>query len=294
MMMNKYILITTLFLLTAVASLAVENKDFLSYQGLSARTLAMGELTGIKTCGADAVFSNPALLVSEKRMEILSSYSNPLGQSTQWGIAVAPISLGVGKLGFGYLGFQPDTLKQTSTTMIIGDLAADDKTLLLGYGIPLFSGISAGVNMGYVESTIGSISGTGWTLDAGALYRCSDSLSLTALIKNLFATSLSWTNGTNETFARQYSVGAELEVELMNNPAVLELKMANQSFGDALEVSAGAEYVYNRFLSLRAGTNARYPVTLGLGLNLWNLTLDYAYLAQSYFSTQKISFSIEI
>ena len=290
--MKKLLIFLSIITYFGVLAYSIENTDFLSLQGLSARTLAMGEVTTMLDLGADSVFANPAVLQNSKRLEILTSYARPLEESTQLGFAAGPFNTPYGSFGVGALSFRPDLLTRTSTVNILGDFQANDSAIILSYSKSFFDNLLLGVNLAHLTSIIDTNSATAWSTDAAVTYKVLPNFSLSAIGKNIFSTNLKWntSSGAEETLARQLIVGGAGSLQLFDRKLNLAGQLASTSLRS--EVALGMEYEATRYASLRLGTNSRYPLSLGLGLNLWQLRLDYAYLTQQYFNTQKVTLSI--
>lgn len=292
--MKKSILVYTIFIILAGFAVAVENTDFLTMQGLSARTIAMGEVNVMPDLGADSVFANPAVLGNSSHLEILTSYARPLAESSQIGIAAGPWTTAYGRFGVGLINFTPDSLTETNTVNILGDLHANDSAVILSYSNRVFENLSYGLNLAYLNTTIGTSQASAWSTDAAISYKFIPQFALSVIGKNIFSTNLKWNAASNaeEKLARQLVIGSAGSLQVFDRKLSLAGQLSTTGSNSKSDLAFGSEYEVTRYAALRIGTNSRYPMTLGLGLYLWQLRLDYAYLTQEYYNSQKITFSI--
>lgn len=145
-----------------------------------------------------------------------------------------------------------------------------------------------GVNVKLIRRTIGEFNGTGIGFDLGVLYLPFEKLSLGANLQDATTTLVAWNTGTNDLISPTLKIGAAYYVELFNGrltPAVgADVRFENRRYSAvanlgpvSFDPQAGIEFDYNTLFAVRAGYNDVGNLTLGAGIHLRKLDIDYSF-----------------
>ncbi|MGB9592498.1 MAG: hypothetical protein ACPL1K_08275, partial [Candidatus Kryptoniota bacterium] len=170
---------------------------------------------------------------------------------------------------------------------------AAEVALFGSYSRKISEKFSYGTNVKFIRESIGSTYGTGIGFDLGAFFAPTEDLSLGAELQNATTTIVAWTTGTTELSYPVLVVGASNKFNigkfefLPALDAVFNIdNMRKSSMVHAGPVSAdfraGAEVTYENVVALRAGYNEVRQFTIGAGLYLPKLEIDYSFARFSY------------
>ncbi|MBU0489490.1 MAG: hypothetical protein KKA07_01825 [Bacteroidetes bacterium] len=173
------------------------------------------------------------------------------------GAAVLPVSKGVFGLTFSQFGYSQ----------------YNESDAGIAYSMPFGDHFSAGIRMSYVHTKIGDIYGSKGAIvaEGGLSAKITPEVTFGMHLYNPGSAKLSsyqderiptiFKAGIAYTFSEQLIVGLELSKDINYDPVV----------------SAGFEYLFNDFLYLRAGINARPALTgFGFGLKFEHFRIDFA------------------
>lgn len=135
-----------------------------------------------------------------------------------------------------------------------------------------------------------SLDATAWGVgfDVGAYYTPAENLHLGANIQDVTTTLIAWSTGTNELVSPTAKIGAAYEVEALFGkitPALdLDIRFENRRFASnfnlgpvSFDMHAGLEYNFKNLFSVRGGYNDVKQFTIGAGVKLPKLNIDYSY-----------------
>lgn len=145
-----------------------------------------------------------------------------------------------------------------------------------------------GANVKLIRRNGGSFHGTGIGVDLGAQYIVSDAFVIGDTLQDATTTLVSWSTGTNELIAPTLKLGAAYSLDIFNGtltPAVGgDVRFENRRFSAAMNVGpvsfdpqAGMEFDYKSVVAVRAGYNELGNLTLGAGIHLRKLDIDYSF-----------------
>jgi hypothetical protein len=262
----------------------------------STRALALGESWSAIADDESALFYNPAQLARVRGLSIGGSLQNYIASTTLGAFAVA-IPLKHGTLGFGLqlldYGNADEIVNADGTNGQVGTptgstVSAQDMAFTLGYGIAFGARhqLRVGAALEYARQEVASYSGGALAGDVGAAYTLANGWDVSAAMQHM---------GSNLTLA---SVSAPLPLTWRAAVAAPIMRMdafTLQPMAEARQVSGadvtgvlGAEGTWHTgtsgtLLSARVGyafrgsTDARAPLTVGAGITLGRLEVDYAY-----------------
>ncbi|HTR81696.1 MAG TPA: hypothetical protein VMM58_08700 [Bacteroidota bacterium] len=145
-----------------------------------------------------------------------------------------------------------------------------------------------GANLKLIFRQIGEYHATGIGFDLGALYAPNDHLSLGVNAQDITTTLVAWNTGTNELISPTLKIGGAYLFELFGGrlgPALdADVRFENRQFASIAHVGpvsfdphGGVEYDYKKVVALRVGYNDVKSLTLGAGVHLRKLDIDYSF-----------------
>lgn len=242
----------------------------------SPRYLAMGGTSVALYSDATAPITNPASLYLAQR-EVMFSNNNIFGVNYNY--------LGYIQKNYGIsiLAALSDPIESYDANRnYLGIFRYDALGVVLGYGKNVDERTSLGVNFKYFRESMLDVTGTGYCLDLGGLYKANKDLTFGFLVQNFLQSKINW-NASRQVAG---SVGAEDEIPL-NLKLGLSYKLPNISkLLVAIEYEQqdrrvgkyhfGAEYSLNKNIAIRGGYSEG-NFSAGLGMNLDKYTLDYSF-----------------
>jgi hypothetical protein len=147
---------------------------------------------------------------------------------------------------------------------------------------------SYGVNVKIIKRDIAEYGAFGVGFDVGALYSPIENLFVGANIQDVTTTLVAWNTGRNELITPTAKVGAAYMVEFFGGkltPALdFDVRFENRRFASnfnvgpvSFDMHAGFEYNYKNIFAIRAGYNDVKQFTLGAGIKLPKLNIDYSF-----------------
>ncbi|PJA97251.1 MAG: hypothetical protein CO129_02140 [Ignavibacteriales bacterium CG_4_9_14_3_um_filter_34_10] len=154
-----------------------------------------------------------------------------------------------------------------------------------------------GANIKLISRNIAEESALGIGFDLGALYMPDERLTLGANIMDVTTTLVAWSTGRNELITPTAKVGAAYKLDFLGgnfSPAVdFDIRFENRKYASNFNVGpvsfdfhGGLEYSYKNLFAIRGGYNDVKQFTLGAGIKLPKLNIDYSF---ARFSESKIS-----
>ena len=307
--------IVTLLLLTVLsqANLFAQgsgNKysgEFLAI-GVGGRPLGMGGAyvsmvndvsAGYWNPGALALMDYPQMiLMHDERFGNLVNYDYgsiaiPFGTNVSLGISM--IRLGVDNIpdtrnalidlmGTGY--FVPgDRLDYSKITFF----NAADWAFFVTYSKRQSDKLSYGVNLKILTESLAEGSAWGVGFDAGAVYSIRPNFRIGANLMDITTTYLAWNTGTKELITPTAKVGSSYDFQIFKTsritPAMdFDVRFENRRFSSlahvgpvSLDMHAGLEYGFKDLFAVRVGYNDVKQLTLGAGIKLPKLNIDYSF-----------------
>lgn len=166
-----------------------------------------------------------------------------------------------------------------------------------------------GANVKLIRRNIGEFHGTGIGFDVGLQYLATERFVLGANLQDATTTLVSWNTGTNELISPTLKLGAAYVLEIFNGkltPAVgTDVRFENRRFSAVANVGpisfdpqVGIEFDYKNIVAVRAGYNDIGNLTLGAGIHLRKLDIDYSFAkfdaADQLGNTHRISLRLTI
>jgi hypothetical protein len=145
-----------------------------------------------------------------------------------------------------------------------------------------------GANIKLIRRTIADQSATGIGFDIGALYSPYPGLCLGVNAQDITTTLVAWSTGRNELISPTLKIGGAYTFGFLGGtvaPALdIDVRFENRQYASTAHLGAvsfdprvGLEFDYKKTVALRAGYNEIKQLSLGAGLHLRMLDIDYSF-----------------
>lgn len=316
-----------LFSITSIYSQTVISKyagEFLAI-GVGGRALAMGSAQVAIVNDVTSGYWNPAglarinypqiALMHEEHFGNLINYNYagvaiPYGTDMSFGLSVMRSSIdGIPDTrnalydanGDGILDITSDRLDYSK----ISEFSNTDWAIYLTFSKRQTENFYWGANVKIIRRDLAEYGATGIGFDLGAVYVPTENLFLGANIQDVTTTLVAWSTGRNELISPTAKIGAAYALKILGGtimPAVdFDIRFENRKTASTFAVGpvsvdahAGLEYKFKNAFAIRAGYNDVKEFTVGAGLYLPKLTLDYSYAQFSQSQTESLPASHRI
>ena len=145
-----------------------------------------------------------------------------------------------------------------------------------------------GASIKIIRRDIAEFGATGVGFDVGAIYLPFENFSVGANIQDVTTTLVAWNTGLNELISPTLKIGAAYGLHILNGvftPALdFDVRFENRQYAStfnagpvSFDVHSGFEFNYNHLFSIRAGYNDVKQFTVGAGIKLPKLNIDYSF-----------------
>lgn len=145
-----------------------------------------------------------------------------------------------------------------------------------------------GGNIKLIRHDIGEFYANGIGVDLAAIYIPSNNLRFGAILQDVTSTFISWSTGRNELIIPTFKSGLAYIIPLydgiLTTAIDADMKFENRRYASLVhlgslsgDIHAGIEYDYKNLVAIRAGYNELGNITLGAGLHLPKLDVDYSF-----------------
>lgn len=302
------------------------------YLGAGARSLAMGGAAISTVDDASSGYWNPAGLSQLQYPTITGMHEARFDNTVQHDFAALAFPVGKdGGASISVLHIGISNIKDTRSALIDrngdGILNGDDYIdyskvtsfgnydwgVLFSYGQKKDSLFSYGATVKVVFRKLDADNhATGFGIDFGLRYHPTPELTLAAMGQDITTTLLSYSSGTKELVSPTLKLGASYLWDISSdmNHTLLPAIEADIRFENLRSISEihvgplssdfhfGLEYRFKRLIALRAGYNDLKMFTIGAGVRLPRLSIDYAFQSfngqDQLGNTHRISFSLAL
>ena len=298
-------------------TLAKYANDFLSI-GVGGRALGMGSAYTGAANDVTSGYWNPAGLAKVEFPELILMHDQRYGDIVSYNYGAGAIKLSKDEtVGLSVVVLSVSGVPNTLSAGVDPDgnlippqyanvdslvRIRDDKVTFFGetdfalvasYAKQPTGNFAYGGSVKLIRRSIGTTSGTGIGFDVGVLYNTLKNLSLGANLQNATTTIVAWTTGTTEVMTPTLATGAAYDFSAGSfgiTPAI-DLIFNIDNMRSASEVNVGPlsadirtgiEVSYKKVVAIRAGYNEVKQFTVGAGLHLPKLEIDYAFAKFSY------------
>lgn len=186
---------------------------------------------------------------------------------------------------------------------------ASDYAIYFSYAKQHSENFFYGANVKLIRRNLGTIHGNGIGFDVAALYLPTENISIGANLQDATTTLVAWSTGTNELISPTLKIGAAYFFELFSGrfaPVLgADVRFENRQFASvahlgpiSFDPQAGLEFDYKNIVAVRAGYNDIGNLTLGAGLHLRKLDIDYSFAkfdaADQLGNTHRISLRLRL
>lgn len=275
--------------------------------GVGGRALGLGGSYVALANDATAGYWNPGALARINYPELVIMHDERFGDLINYDFATvaipygADVSLGLSILRLGVDGI-PDTRKAwidnngngvfDNVDRIdydkISYFSAVDWALYLTYSKQASPSLSYGANIKFIRRDLAEQSATGVGFDVGVLYSPMTHFYVGLNAQDVTTTLVAWSTGRNELITPTVKLGSTYLIELLGGrfaPTLdVDLRFENRRFASiahlgpiSLDPHAGLEFDYKNSVALRVGYNDVKQLSLGAGVHLRKLDLDYSF-----------------
>jgi hypothetical protein len=301
---------------TPLAAQTVVGKyagEFLAL-GVGGRALGMGGVSAALANDVTAGYWNPAGLSQINYPQLAFMHSQnfggavgydyfgaamPFQENKSFGISV--IRLGVSDIANTTRAWDnvrntfTDSARLFGVDAFINKFNSADYAVMLSYAVRTNYQLSYGINAKLIYRHIGDLaSAKGIGFDVGLRYQTKNRLLLGASVQDITSTFLSWSGGNGYETSRnelitptaklgggyvfdllygQFTFGLDTDMRFEGRRSASQLSVGNIS----MDFRGGIEYAYKGVLALRGGLDDIGRLTLGAGLKLSKLNIDYAF-----------------
>jgi hypothetical protein len=311
MKISKYIFLLFLIGQNALSQhVAKYAGEFLAI-GVGGRALGLGGAYAALANDASAGYWNPAALARIDYPEFMLMHDERFGGMLNYDFGAAAIpygkdaTLGVSVMRLGVDGI-PDTRyagvdangnpvsydQYTNAVRLdeskITYFNSADWAIYFTYAQRSASGLLYGVNVKVLRRTMAEYSATGVGFDIGLLYSPMENLYVAVNAQDITTTLVAWSNGTNELISPTLKIGSAYFFNLFGGrfaPTVdIDVRFENRRYASiahlgpiSFDPHMGLEFDYKKTVALRIGYNDVKQFTLGAGLHLRKLDIDYSF-----------------
>jgi len=296
--------------------------------GVGGRALGMGGTFTAIANDISAGYYNPAGLANLNYPQIALMHAEQFGNLVNYDYAAVAIpyesdmSFGLSVIRLGVDGI-PDTreaLVDRNTGQVIYDInqssgridpelvkefSDQDWAFYLSFAKKHSDKLSYGASVKIIRRDISDESATGIGFDIGAQYIPFENFFLGANVQDVTTTLIAWSTGRNELVTPTVKVGSAYMINFLGGkllPALdLDMRFENRRYASYFNVGpvsfdthVGLEYNYKGIFAVRGGYNDVKQFTIGAGVKLPKLNIDYSFARFSTSDTERLDDSHRI
>jgi hypothetical protein len=277
--------------------------------GVGGRALGMGGAAVALAGDVTAGYWNPAGLARLDYPQIMLMHDEQFGSIMNYDYAAGALPVGPRTtLGFSVIRLGIDDIPDTRNAGVDADgnpttdplrfsridpsrvtyFNAADWAFTFSYARRHDEDLTWGASVKFIRRDLGENSATGLGIDVGAWYRPMPALQLGAAVQDVTTTFLAWDTGTNELISPTLKLGGAYMLDALDGtftPAAdLDVRFEDRRYASlahvgpvSLDLHAGLEYRFRGVAALRVGYSDVKQLTLGAGIHLPKLSVDYSF-----------------
>ena len=301
-------ILLTFYNLNAQTVIAKYAGEFMSL-GVGGRAIGMGGAFTAVANDATAGYYNPAGLANLNYPQITLMHAEQFGAlvnydygaivipyDTDMSFALSAFRIGIDGIhdtrnalydanGDGIIDIRDDRLDYNKIT----EFSNQDWAFYLSFAKKYSENFYWGVNAKVIRRSIAEASATGIGFDIGAFYSPFDNFYLGANLQDATTTLIAWSTGRNELVSPTLKIGTSYFLtEFLGGyllPALdFDLRFENRRFASqfnigpiSFDMHAGLEYSFRNLIYVRGGYNDVKQFTIGAGVKLPKLNIDYSF-----------------
>jgi len=280
--------------------------EFLSI-GVGGRALGLGGAYAALANDASAAYWNPAALARINYPEFMLMHDERFGGIVNYDFGAVAIPYGTNttlavslmRLGVDGIPDSRNALVDRNQNGILDSsdfidpskityFNSADWALYFTYSKRVSNNLTYGINLKILRRGLEVASATGIGFDIGILYSPRENWFVAANVQDVTTTLLAWTTGTNELISPTLKLGTAYFIDLFQGrfaPTVdVDVRFENRQFASiahlgpiSFDPHMGLEFDYKNTVALRVGYNDVKQLTLGAGLHLRKLDIDYSF-----------------
>jgi hypothetical protein len=234
----------------------------------------------------------------------------PVGTSTSLGLSIIRVGVddiadtrNAGVDANGNLTYDPTQFTRVDPGRVTYFNAAD-WALYFTYSHRQNETFSYGANVKLIRRDLAEYSAMGIGFDIGFLYCPFENLSFGANLQDITTTLVAWNTGRNDLISPTVKIGSAYFIDLLGGriaPAAdFDIRFENRRSASEAHIGpvsfdfhGGMEYDFRNLIALRAGYSEVKQLTLGAGVHLPKLNIDYSFArfagAEQLDNTHRIS-----
>jgi len=301
-------ILLTFYNLNAQTVIAKYAGEFMSL-GVGGRAIGMGGAFTAVANDVTAGYYNPAGLANLNYPQITLMHAEQFGAlvnydygaivipyDTDMSFALSAFRIGIDGIhdtrnalydanGDGIIDIRDDRLDYNKIT----EFSNQDWAFYLSFAKKYSENFYWGVNAKVIRRSIAEASATGIGFDIGAFYSPFDNFYLGANLQDATTTLIAWSTGRNELVSPTLKIGTSYFLtEFLGGyllPALdFDLRFENRRFASqfnigpiSFDMHAGLEYSFRNLIYVRGGYNDVKQFTIGTGVKLPKLNIDYSF-----------------
>jgi len=290
----------------AAQQIAKYAGEFLSI-GVGGRALGLGGAYAALANDASAAYWNPAALARLNYPEFMLMHDEQFGGIVNYDFGAVAIPYGTNTtLAVSLMRLGVDGIPDSRNALVdrkqngildssdfidpskITYFNSADWALYFTYSKRVSNNLTYGINLKILRRGLEVASATGIGFDIGILYSPRENWFVAANVQDVTTTLIAWSTGTNELISPTLKLGTAYFIDLFQGrfaPTVdVDVRFENRQFASiahlgpiSFDPHMGLEFDYKNTVALRVGYNDVKQLTLGAGLHLRKLDIDYSF-----------------
>jgi len=293
---------------TAGTGVAKYAGEFMAI-GVGGRALGMGGAYAALASDVTAGYWNPAALSHIEYPEIALMHDEQFGSLVNYDYGAVAFPFGTNaSLGLSVIRLGVDDIPDTRKAAIDanGDVTEDpdqvtridpsrvtyfnaaDWAFYATYSRRQSEDFSYGANVKFIRRELGENAATGIGFDIGLWYAPFENVMLGLNLQDITTTFLAWDTGTNELISPTMKIGSAYAIEALGGrflPAVdFDIRFEDRRYAStanlgpvSFDLHSGLEFEFKNVLALRVGYSDVKQFTVGGGLQLPKVAVDYSF-----------------
>ncbi len=276
--------------------------------GVGGRASGMGGAYVAAANDVTAGYYNPAGLININYPQIALMHEERFGSLVNYDYAAVAIPYGTDmSLGLSIIRLAIDGIPDTRNALVdangdgtlnilddrldyskITQFSNQDWAIYLSFAKKLSDTFTYGASVKIIREVLAEYGATGIGFDVAAQYKPMDNLVLGANIQDVTTTLVAWNTGRNELISPTIKVGGAYKFEFLGGtflPSVdIDVRFEDRQYAAnfytgpiSYDRHVGMEYNFKNVFMIRAGYNDVNQFTIGAGVKLPKLNIDYSY-----------------